>query len=239
MTFVNNFMKTLSIPIGALAQWLETEHQVPVSSTIEKWNELTGMKVTIDENSTGCEEVVDQTIVIGSKKPVTADTTTLNGTMLDPLLCQHVFIAGQRKGQQCCTKPKGGKDRCSAHKLKIPRTNPLLSDGSEGEKNKSKIRKVPKSKEIVPSDSESDSDIEKVPLPPKKKIEKKVPAFHSSCSEDEFSEPARKVPLPKKKPDPVIDSEDEFSEPARKVPLPKKKIEKKATLSDSEDAPEQ
>ena len=61
MTFVNNFLSTLALPIGDLARWLEAEHHVPLSTTIGKWNELTGMKVTVEENSVGCGAVEDQT----------------------------------------------------------------------------------------------------------------------------------------------------------------------------------
>jgi hypothetical protein len=237
MTFVNNFLKTLAIPIGDLANWLEAEHHIPASATIDKWNELTGMKVTIDENSTSCEEL-DNQIVNVNKKPSRL-ATTCNGNLLDPQLCQHVFIAGHRKGQQCSTKPKGGKDRCSAHKLKIPKTTNI--DTSELEPKKS--IKSSKSKETIQSDSEDDDFSEparKVPLP-KKKLEKKVP-LSSDSEDDDFSEPARKVPLPKKKLEKKVpttsgsesnsksDDDDEFSEPARKIP-PKKGEKKNITLT--------
>jgi hypothetical protein len=147
MTFVHNFLKNIALPIGDLARWLEIEHKIPLSTTMEKWNELTGMKITTD-NSSSCAEKggenfkSDSSEVVENMKNLTktevkervksfmdqglVDTGhTLIVTQkskdgpLDPLLCQHVFIAGRRKGQQCFIKPNGGKDRCSSHKIKI------------------------------------------------------------------------------------------------------------------------
>lgn len=166
MSFVNDFLKSVAMPIGDLAKWLEQEHQVPVESTIEKWNELTGMKVTIDENSVGCEDVEDQTINIKKKK---SNSPTPGVGDLDSLLCQHVFIAGNRKGQQCTTKPKGGNNRCSAHKIKVKKGENSNSDAETTPKKP--VKKAIKPKETVNSDSESDakkkkkSPIKRKPIP--------------------------------------------------------------------------
>ncbi len=219
MAFVNDFMRTLALPIADLAKWLEVEHQISVSITIAKWNELTGMKVTVDENSASCDNVEDQTINVKKVVKKAADTT--NAAELDPILCQHVFIAGQRKGQQCSTKPKGGKDRCSAHKLKIKAN----SDGSDEEPVAKKSPKKPVAAKKSPKKPAAKKS------PPKKKSSPKKSDDEDEDfnSEDDFSEPARKVPLANKKPEihAMSDSEDDFSEPARKVPLANKKKVKK------------
>lgn len=152
MSFVNDFLKSVAMPIGDLAKWLEEEHQVPAVSTIEKWNELTGMKVTIDENSIDCEEVEDQTINIKKKKSNSPSPTVEH---LDSILCQHIFIAGNRKGQQCTTKPKGGNDRCSAHKMKVKKGD--ISDPETSKPIKRPVKKVIKTKKGKKTDSESDT----------------------------------------------------------------------------------
>jgi outer membrane biosynthesis protein TonB len=172
MAFVNNFLKALTMPIGDLAKWLEEEHRVPAADTIEKWNELTGMKVTMEEdNSVDCEDVEDQTINIEKNRKIVTNT----------LVCQHVFLTGLRKGQQCTIRPKDG-DRCSAHKNK-EKKEPKPKKEHKPRKNQSK--------EIIEEEDEkSDSDSEQ---PPKK--ETKVPD-----SDGEESEPEKKrKPAPKKK----------------------------------------
>lgn len=141
MNIVNVFLKSLTIPVADLAKWLEEEHQIPIQDTITKWNELTHMQVVIDneDNSITCQTVVDQTVQIEK-------TTNQQKSRLNPVLCQHVFIVGTRKGQQCTTKPKSGNNRCGAHK-------------SKAEKSKKKRTSRVKSNTIVKSDSESDDHI--------------------------------------------------------------------------------
>ena len=176
MTFVNDFLKSVAMPIGQLAKWLEQEHQVPVESTIEKWNELTGMKVTMNEDSVDCEEVEEQTINIKKKK---SNTPACRVGDLDSTLCQHVFIAGNRKGQQCATKPKGGNDRCSAHKIKV-KVDKSNSDTETSRKRP--VKNVKKSKEEVKTDSESDTPKKNAP---KKNAPKKKGYISDSESDDE------------------------------------------------------
>ena len=155
MAFVNNFLKNLTMPLGDLAKWLEEEHQVPVVDTIEKWNELTGMNVTIgDDEAFDCEDVVDQTIDLNKKE-------------LDANVCQHVFRTGNRKGQQCTIKPKGGSDRCSAHRKKG---------------RKQAVKNLP-SKEFL--DSEDESDLKKEVPPKPVKSKKKAPKNDSDADEPE------------------------------------------------------
>jgi hypothetical protein len=192
MAFVNDFLKSLAMPIGDLAKWLEEEHRVPVSDTIEKWNELTGMQVVVNDTTT-CEEVEEQTVNI-CKKTVPKNNTLVSTT------CQHVFIAGNRKGQQCTTKPKGGNDRCSAHKIKVKKGGQSNSDDEPAAQattlKKRPVKKI-KSKEIVKTDSESetkknpksmfDTDSEEeteTVVPPATKPKKKIP-FSDSESESE------------------------------------------------------
>jgi hypothetical protein len=158
MAFVNDFLKSLAMPIGDLAKWLEEEHQVPVKTTIEKWNELTGMNIT---TSGDVDDVVDQTINIDKKKN--------SPSGLDPKTCQHVFIAGKRKNQQCTTKPKGGNDRCSSHKNKVKKGESSNSDPETPKKKQ--VKKVVKSKETVQTDSDSESEDD---APKKKPVKKSV-----------------------------------------------------------------
>jgi hypothetical protein len=199
MAFVNDFLKSLAIPIGDLAKWLEEEHQIPVVDTITKWNELTGMLVVVDNDSVICEKVEDQTINIGKKKKVQKNLNT----------CQHVFIAGNRKGQQCSIKPKGGASYCSAHKIKAKKGGDLISDDNEPPEIKSPRRgKKIKSKEFVDdidsdnettknnncdtikpkiplSDPESDFEDKKPAL--KKRVKKKIPPKGSDSDSDSDS----------------------------------------------------
>jgi hypothetical protein len=207
-TFINNFFQSLAIPIGDLAKWLEKEHQVPISDTIEKWNELSGMQVIIDDNTTTCEEVNHTTTI----KIKTNDSKN-NG--LISTTCQHVFVSGNRKGQQCTTKPKGG-DRCSAHKLKIKKD----SNSGDDEPTTTTVKKRPikknKSKKKVNTDSESET--------PKKSP---VKSIFDTDSEDETpytTKPAKKNSMY----DSELESEDENS-------TSKKKLQKKVQPLDSED----
>jgi len=201
MAFVNDFLKSLAMPIGDLAKWLEEEHQVPVDSTIAKWNELTGMEVVVDGDSVTCEDVEDQTININKKKG--ASTAALNSTT-----CQHVFIAGNRKGQQCTTKPKGGNDRCSAHKIKAKKNNSSDSDTKKAtKKSPKKVVKNLKSKEIVDTESESDGEPEPVTKP-----KKKIPPSSGSESESEEEKPTPKKRVPKKIPPKMSGSEESESD---------------------------
>lgn len=185
MAFVNDFLKSLAMPIGDLAKWLEEEHQVPVSDTIEKWNELTGMQVVVNNNTTTCEEVEEQTVNIGKKN-------VPKNNALIPTKCQHVFIAGNRKGQQCTTKPKGDNDRCSAHKIKVKKGGQSNSDDEPAAQvktlKKRPVKKI-KSKEIIKTGSDSEEET----VVPVTKPKKKIPISDSeSESEDENPAPKKK-----------------------------------------------
>jgi hypothetical protein len=196
MAFVNDFLKSLAMPIGDLAKWLEEEHQVPVKTTIEKWNELTGMNIT----TSGDVDVVDQTINIDKKK----------NSGLDPKTCQHVFIAGKRKNQQCTTKPKGGNDRCSSHKNKVKKGESSNSD-PETPKNKQHLNKILNGW-IYDTGSESEDDApKKKPVKEPKQVtrpQKKIPPSGSE-SESDDEKPTPKKKSQKKVPPPSTDSEEE------------------------------
>jgi hypothetical protein len=202
MAFINDFLKSLAMPIGDLAKWLEEEHQVPVKTTIEKWNELTGMNIT---TSGDVDDVVDQTINIDKNNSPSG---------LDPKTCQHVFIAGKRKNQQCTTKPKGGNDRCSSHKNKVKK-----GESDPETPKKKQVKKVVKSKETVQTDSESEDD-----APVKKSVfdadteeepkqvtrpQKKISSSSESESESDDEKPTPKKKSQKKVPPPSTDSEEE------------------------------
>ncbi|ADO00503.1 hypothetical protein WIV_gp159 [Wiseana iridescent virus] len=227
MALINNFLKSLAMPVGDLAKWLEEEHQIPVVETISKWNELTGMQISIDEEgSADCEEVEDQTININNKK---VGKPTLATGKLNPILCQHVFVAGGRKGQQCGTKPKGGKaDRCSAHKIKVKKSD-SDSDASKPKKQvKKQVKKAPKKQVKTDSENEAkssdeESEVETV----KPKQQKKIP---KSDSENEDSDKDHSLS--------GSDSEIEDEKPTPKKPAPKKKIQKKVPPSDVESGSE-
>lgn len=170
MAFVNNFLKNLTMPLGDLAKWLEEEHQVPVVDTIEKWNELTGMNVTIgDDEAFDCEDVVDQTIDLNKKE-------------LDANVCQHVFRTGNRKGQQCTIKPKGGSDRCSAHRKKDEKEDKPKKEKKPKKGRKQAVKNLP-SKEFL--DSEDESDLKKEVPPKPVKSKKKAPKNDSDADESE------------------------------------------------------
>jgi len=199
MSFVNDFLKSLAIPVSDLAAWLEREHRIPLADTIGKWNELTGMKVTMDGS---CEEVAGQTV---SLAPSTSGTLVPG---LNPDLCQHVFIAGNRKGQQCGTKPKGkdNGNRCSAHKIREKKKN-LLEEYEKAKK-----------KPTALSEFETDDEQVKEAEAPKKKpvVKKKVPPS-SSNSDDSDAEP-------------------EEAEAPKKKPVGKKKVPPSSSNSDDSDA---
>jgi hypothetical protein len=242
MALIMEIMKTIAQPIGELAVWLEETYQVDVSETVAKWHELTGMNITVKEGEVTCDEVqslnVDSTKSPKSNKkiPKTKD------------VCQHVFQSGQRVGEQCVTKPKGGATYCSAHKPK------------DSVKSAVKGTKVPKKKEVkkaIDSEFESDEEAPKVQVEPKKSKKEKVvvpkPVIDDDMTSDSDGEPIsravkyseaymdeKEANLDKekyrKKPNPVtplVEFDDDLPEPVK--PLLKKKIQKGATKSEQYD----
>lgn len=158
MALIMEIMKTIAQPIGELAAWLEETYQVDVDETIKKWHELTGMKITVKEGEVSHEQVqslnVDSTSEKKSNKkiPKTKD------------VCQHIFLSGQKVGEQCTTKPKGGVTYCSAHR---PKDSVKSSTSKKGKK-----KEVEKVVEKINSEFESDSEVE-APVAPKKEVKPK------------------------------------------------------------------
>ncbi|CCV02180.1 hypothetical protein IIV25_162R [Invertebrate iridovirus 25] len=158
MALIMEIMKTIAQPIGELAVWLEETYQVDVDETIKKWYELTGMKITVKEGEVSHEQVqslnVDSTSEKKSNKkiPKTKD------------VCQHIFLSGQKVGEQCTTKPKGGATYCSAHR---PKDSVKSSTSKKGKK-----KEVKKVVEKINSEFESDSEVE-APVAPKKEVKPK------------------------------------------------------------------
>jgi hypothetical protein len=231
MALIMEIMKTIAQPIGELAVWLEETYQVDVSETVAKWHELTGMNITVKEGEVTCDEVqslnVDSTKSPKSNKkiPKTKD------------VCQHVFQSGQRVGEQCVTKPKGGATYCSAHKPK------------DSVKSAVKGTKVPKKKEVKKAiDSEFESDEEAPKVQAVKVVKKpKKTSGDTDMSEDSDGElipreekveklAAKKAAeekaavATKKVKKAFHHSDDELTEPETPVkPLLKKKSQKGAT----------
>jgi hypothetical protein len=176
MAFVNDFLKSLAIPVCDLANWLEKEHNIPTVETIKKWNEITGMKVTTDKN---CQEIVDQIVAVRPNQKSASSSAELN-----PNQCQHVFLVGNRKGQQCSTKPKGGNSKCCAHKNKPKKTDANRSD-SDVRDNDKKFKKKTLSKSEVDDDSESDTTEKQPPPKQHRKMNKKIPLSSDDSTDDD------------------------------------------------------
>jgi hypothetical protein len=166
MTLIMNIMTTIATPIGELALWLEETYQVSINETIGKWEELTGMKITVSENEISHNEVESMTSVVDAKKlnkkiPKTKTKDT----------CQHTFLSGQKVGEQCTTKPKNGAVFCSAHK---PKDKDSIKSNSSAAKKSSKKKEIKQMDKIDP-EFESDSDKEeKVVKATDEKKKKKV-----------------------------------------------------------------
>lgn len=187
MSLIMEIMKTIATPIGELALWLEETYQVDINETINKWGELTGMKITVEENViSGGEVETETTIKINKKIPKTKTKDT----------CQHTFLSGQKVGEQCTTKPKNGATFCSAHKPK--------DSIKSATKSSKKIKYVDKIDHEFESDSESKEKVEKVvPVPKKstKKVSGDTDLENSDVEIGIMSEPEEVVakPLLKKK----------------------------------------
>ena len=246
-------MKTIAQPIGDLAIWLEETYQVEASETIAKWHELTGMKITLKDGKVSHDEVqslnVDSTKNGKSKKiPKTKD------------VCQHIFLSGQKVGEQCTTKPKGGgASYCSAHRPK----ESVKSTKSAKTPKKKEVKKVEKIDSEFGSDSEQEEKPVKVSKEPKKStkkekvVEQPKPVIDDDMTSDSDGEPIsravkyseaymdeREANLDKekyrKKPKPVVpvvESDDDLSEPQKPVkPLLKKKALKNGPVKPSKKA---
>jgi len=156
MALIMEVMKTIAQPVAELALWLEETYQVDINETIAKWRELTGMKITVKESEVSAEEVesvnveTSKKVKVSKKIPKTKD------------VCQHIFLSGQKTGEQCSTKPKGGATFCSAHK---PKDSVRAAKKESGSKKETKPNKH----------NVSDSETEEIPVSkePKSKVSKK------------------------------------------------------------------
>jgi len=231
-------MKTIATPMGELALWLEETYQVEIKDTMEKWHELTGMNITVQDDVVSHDKVdsIDvktvKTVKSAKKIPKTKD------------VCQHIFMSGKNVGEQCTTKPKNGALFCSAHRPKDSVKSAKSAKASKAPK------KVKKTEDKIASDFASDSEKEdkpdKVAKAPKKATKKVVKkATHDSDDSDNgLSEPEVPVkPLLKKKATHESDdSDNDLSEPEVPVkPLLKKSKEVKKTTKkpyyDTDDEP--
>jgi hypothetical protein len=180
MALIMEIMKTIAQPVEELARWLEETYQVETIATIDKWRNLTGMTINLDCAVGDCavtsEEVQVQSSTKFSKKiPKTKE------------VCQHIFLSGQKAGEQCTTKPKNGATHCSAHKPK--------SSVKSVKSNAEKPSKKKEGKKVDAINSDFESENEKVEKRPKKTTK-----ITKESSDLELSEPEAPVkPLLKKK----------------------------------------
>lgn len=173
MSLIMEVMQSIANPIGKLALWIEETYQVDRTETTAKWRELTGMNIT------DIKEVDEVGVMVETKKnklkiPKTKD------------VCRHIFLSGQKTGEQCTTKPKGGAAFCSAHKpkdsvkstttkkqqkqqkeVKQVDINPEFESSDEEEKEKPSVKKVSKKKNTTvkkvskkPKKTSGDTDLE-------------------------------------------------------------------------------
>lgn len=224
-------MKTIANPIGELAIWLEETYQVNACETIEKWHELTGMKITVEEGEVSHDEVQSLDVNLANNPKSNKKIPKIKNKDV----CWHVFSSGQRAGEQCTTKPKGGAQYCSAHRPK---------DSAKSTKKtpkKKEVKKIDKIESDFDSDSEDDRPI--VKKEPKKIKEKVVPkkqkkvSGDTDMSEDSDGELVPRELLAEKRERAKIeaaqakktieDSDEALSEPETPTkPLLKKKVKK-------------
>jgi hypothetical protein len=195
MALIMDFAKTIAQPIGELAVWLEETYNVDRTQVSQKWSELTGMKLVIQDEE---EDAVGTVSAAGRR------SASVSSTASSKAACKHVFMVGEKKGQQCTTKPKNGAEYCSAHKPKKPKDSESnVADEVEKPKKKSKKDETtedeaekPKKKSSTKS-KEEDSKTAKKPKKAAKKEEELVPLSEEE-SEEEI--PKSVEPLLKKKP---------------------------------------
>ena len=169
MALIMDIMKTIATPIGELARWLEETYQVDVNETTAKWRELTGMNITVIDDEVSQDEV--QSVTVDSTKKSKKIPKTKD-------VCQHIFLSGQKIGDQCTTKPKGGALYCSAHRPKDS-----VKEVKKKEVKKKEVKPVDKINSVY--DTETEEDEKPVKKAPKKeKKEEKVPKKPKKTSGD-------------------------------------------------------
>jgi len=218
MALIMEVMQTIARPVGQLALWLEETYQVDIVETMEKWRELTGMNITVKADKVITEEVesldVTSTSSTKSKKvPKVKERET----------CQHKFKTGDRTGEQCTTKPKGGALYCSAHR---PKDSVKLTKSSKVTKT-TKTSKKQTDTEIDP-DFVSDVETEQVSLVAAEPVEEPVVTKAK----------AKEVKPKKKLPVPTSNEEDSEEEVVSKPKKSQKKNKKKTTSINEDSEPE-
>lgn len=174
MALITEIMQTIAQPISELAMWLDETYQIDIDLTISKWFELTGMNITVKNGEISHEEI--QSITVGSTKsprlnkkiPKTKD------------VCQHIFLSGQKTGEQCTTKPKNGATYCSAHR---PKTSVKSTKTSK----KKEVKQTEKIASEFASDSEEDK-LKTVKEPKKSKKEKTVKKVKKTSGDTSLEE---------------------------------------------------
>jgi hypothetical protein len=160
MALITDVMKTIANPVNKLILWLEETYKVDRDETMAKWFDISGMKITAGE-------VAD---ISGTKSEVKGEyssaTPKSKKIPKTKALCQYTFTSGQKTGEQCSTKPKGGADFCSTHR---PKTDTPKSN---------------KTTEVINPDFESDPEqVVKDPKVSKRKIKDKKTANGNASEE--------------------------------------------------------
>jgi len=192
MALIMEVMKTIAHPVGELLVWLEDTYEVSTNETIAKWHELTGMKITITETGDVSHNEVQSLDVDSTKSPKSNKKIPKTKDV-----CQHIFLSGQKVGEQCTTKPKGGAVYCSAHK---PKNSVKSAKGAKAPK-----KKEVKKEEKIDSEFGSDTEPEEKPV--------------KASKEPKKSTKKEKVP---KKPEPIVEperNEDEWTEDSDCEPI--------------------
>jgi cobalamin biosynthesis protein CobT len=122
---MNKFLCDLAQPIGELAIWLEEMHNIPATETVQKWNDLTGMVITLDENIVTCKPTEDQKVCIVAKLKKISKAKKAKAEKIPKIKrdgCPYVMKAGARMGIQCGIVPKNKEETfCSTHRKSSPK----------------------------------------------------------------------------------------------------------------------
>jgi hypothetical protein len=89
--------------VKLLAVWLSETHNVDSDEVTQKWSEITG----IIENK-----------VNNHPKKSTKSSSKVSKVSKIKKTCTHVFLSGQKVGEQCLVKPKENALYCSSHRPK-------------------------------------------------------------------------------------------------------------------------
>lgn len=169
-TLMEEIMVIIARPLGRLVCWLEKNYNVDRSEIYTKWKDLSGIDIVTEEE----EDEDDRQSISNSTTPVKLNKKIPKTKKV----CQHIFLSGQKAGEQCSTKPKGGASFCSAHRPK----NSVVKD-----------TKKPKKKINCKGESEPESHFKVL----SKKADTSPQIAYSSF--EDLSEPENIKPLLKKR----------------------------------------